>query len=55
MDDDAIDLVRYAIDDARLYSRGEMSYEDAANSTRSLLAELMTREPTDANVKDVLG
>ena len=55
MDDDAIDLVRYAISDTAQYWRQEMSREDASNSVRKLLAELITREPTNEDVDAILG
>lgn len=58
-DNDAIDILGYAISDGCRYHRnqltGEFTIDDVRKTIKTLLAELMVREPTDADADAVLA
>lgn len=58
-DNDMIDLLGYAIYDAGRYHRneltGEFTIDDVRKTIKKALAELMVREPTDADADTVLA
>lgn len=57
-DDDVIDLLGYAISDARRLSSGQLTAEftrqDVLKSIKDVLREIMIREPTDDDANSVL-
>jgi hypothetical protein len=57
-DNDAIDLLGYACSDARRYHQdeltGDFTKQDVRESLKKVLAELMVRQPTDADADAVL-